>query len=43
MIQIYIFSWTEILIFHRLHIVDFQMLSIETINQGVVNVGRTFI
>ena len=29
-----IFSWIEILIFHRLHILGFQMLSTETRNQG---------
>ena len=39
------FSWTEILIFHQLHILDFQMLSTETRNQGKKNgnVVKTFI
>ena len=34
----------EILIFHRLHILDFQMLSTETRNQGKKNgnVVRTY-
>ena len=40
-----IFSQIEILIFHRVHILDFQMLSTETRNQGKKkgNVVRTFI
>ena len=37
MIWIYIFSWMEIWILHRLHILDFQMLSLETRNQGKKN------
>ena len=37
MIYIYIFSWIEILISHQLHILDFQMLSLETRNQGKKN------
>ena len=42
---ILIFGWIEILIFHRLYILDFQMLSTETRNQGKKNgnVVRTFI
>ena len=45
MIRIYVFSWIEILIFQELHILDFQMLSIETRNQGKKNgnVVRTYI
>ena len=44
-IYIYIFSWIENLFFHRLHILDFEMLSIETINQEKKNgnVVRTYI
>ena len=45
MIYIYVFSWIEKLFFHRLHILDFEMLSIETRNQGKKNgnVVRTYI
>ena len=35
--DISIFNWIEILILHRLHILDFQMLSTETRNQGKKN------
>ena len=42
---IYVFSWIEKLLFHWLHILDFQMLSIETRNLGKKNgnVVRTYI
>ena len=45
MIYICVFSWIEKLFFHRLHILDFEMLSIETRNQGKKNgnVVRTYI
>ena len=45
MIYIYVISWIEKLFFHRLHILDFEMLSIETRNQGKKNgnVVRTYI
>ena len=45
MIYIYVFSWIEKLFFHRLHILDFEMLFIETRNQGKKNgnVVRTYI
>ena len=45
MIYIYVFSWIEKLFFHRLHILDFEVLSIETRNQGKKNgnVVRTYI
>ena len=37
MIYIYVFCWIEKIFFHWLHILDFQMLSIETWNQGKKN------
>ena len=45
MIYIYVFSWIEKLFFHQLHILDFEILSIETRNQGKKNgnVVRTYI
>ena len=45
MIYIYVFIWIEKFFFHQLHILDFQMLSIETRNQGKKNgnVVRTYI
>ena len=44
MIYTYIFNWLEKLFFHWLDILNFQMLSIETRNQGKKkgNVVRTF-
>ena len=45
MISICVFSWKEKLFFHRLHILDIEMLSIETRNHGKKNgnVVRTYI
>ena len=45
MIYVYVFSWIEKLFFHQLHILDFEILSIETRNQGKKNgnVVRTYI
>ena len=45
MTYIYVFSWIEKLFFHQLYFFYFQMLSIETRNQGKKNgnVVRTYI
>ena len=45
MIYVCVFSWIEKLFFHWLHILDFEMLSTETRNQGKKNgnVVRTYI
>ena len=44
-LHLYVFSWIKKLFFHRLHILDFQMLYTETRNQGKKNgnVVRTYI